>query len=586
MRLSVLALTALVAFPLWAQPVTPAATHGLWRATGNDAAFVAIGPQSLTLYDWMGDDVNLLADCYATTHYGSAKETSPGQFVFLGENNRYVITPLALEGNTLRAGSLDLGEDVALSFEKATVQEADLVPRCTTADLERPGLGPSVAAALGTPLTLPPGLVLDGSITAANLDGTCPGGRPTMPVVGTGMVCLCVPLRNTTDSTVAIEWTEFPEGIVIVSASEGFQSGLLVEKSVIRVPPEGPGPGGFGAPDAVVCGQCANKHRGLPGGGESYGSPQRSADRAARYLTGLLAGRVVDSQAAEHLQSAVWELTDGRGLTAQTRDTLTAALQTDADGDGAGDADEGTGDADGDGVPDSHDADVTRHVAPLREGDFVYLLPSRLGVFAAIDPGGDGTAALTRLPASAAAHGVASALPWAFRIEADVPIYSATACFSLFSRPPASRPSTFRLFRQDAPGAGWQEVTSRLNPGPTDPDQICADELDALGTFVVTAGGVVGVEDAPAPAFSLDTPAPNPAAGVMTLGFTVAAAGHATLALYDARAGLITALFSGEAAPGAKKQVSFDTSKLAPGLYFARLTTAAGVATRPLVVVR
>lgn len=96
-----------------------------------------------------------------------------------------------------------------------------------------PGFGNNSSLPQGAPFALPAGLEIAGPIMGADDDGNCP--RPQTAKVGSGLwVRACIPVRNRTGGGVTVV---FPAGLVIVSASEGFQNGLLVERQVLTVPP-------------------------------------------------------------------------------------------------------------------------------------------------------------------------------------------------------------------------------------------------------------------------------------------------------------------------------------------------------------
>jgi hypothetical protein len=96
-----------------------------------------------------------------------------------------------------------------------------------------PGFGSDERRPQGPAFVLPPGLEVAGPIVGADDDGNCP--RPQTKAVGSGLwVRACLPVRNRTGSGVTVV---FPPGLVIVSASEGFQNGLLVESQLLVVPP-------------------------------------------------------------------------------------------------------------------------------------------------------------------------------------------------------------------------------------------------------------------------------------------------------------------------------------------------------------
>ncbi len=113
----------------------------------------------------------------------------------------------------------------------------------------------------------------------------------------------------------------------------------------------------------------------------------------------------------------------------------------------------------------------------------------------------------------------------------------------------------------------------------------------AFGLLAVFPDGTtgllpVGAEDS-APAqgtFALGTPTPNPLRGAGRVAFSLAEAGAATLALYDALGRRVAVVAEGAFA--ADRHEARLPAGLAAGVYVLRLDTAAGTATRTLTVVR
>jgi len=102
-----------------------------------------------------------------------------------------------------------------------------------------PGMGNNKNAPEGALFQLPKGVSLVGAIKGYDL---YPTTQDACVMDGTGRhVMVKMTLQN--DSIGAPRTVEFPPGLVIVSTSEGFQSGLLVEKVVVELPPRQPGPG-------------------------------------------------------------------------------------------------------------------------------------------------------------------------------------------------------------------------------------------------------------------------------------------------------------------------------------------------------
>ena len=191
----------------------------------------------------------------------------------------------------------------------------------------RPGLGDDPGEPLGTPLVLPPGVTLAGPVRGADdLTSECESGTPPH---GSGVyVQVCVPLQNSAGAPVEVV---FPPGLVIVSAAEGFQNGLLVERVVVTVPPTPPGPGGPPADGGVASGAhvvtlhtyCLNASRNPNELGTPYRLGSVTSDEALRELLGLLAGRSVDSEDdVDVVQDAIYSITEGRGLTERDRADL------------------------------------------------------------------------------------------------------------------------------------------------------------------------------------------------------------------------------------------------------------------------
>lgn len=191
----------------------------------------------------------------------------------------------------------------------------------------RPGLGDDPGEPVGTPLVLPPGVTLAGTVRGADdLTSQCEHG--TQPHGSGVYVQVCVPLENSTGGPVEVV---FPPGLVIVSAAEGFQNGLLVERVVVTVPPTPPGPGGPPAdggvaPEAHVVTlhtYCLNASKNPNERGTPYRLGAVTTDEGLRELLGLLAGRSVDSEDdVDVVQDAIYSITEERGLTDRDRTDL------------------------------------------------------------------------------------------------------------------------------------------------------------------------------------------------------------------------------------------------------------------------
>jgi hypothetical protein len=112
-------------------------------------------------------------------------------------------------------------------------------------------------------------------------------------------------------------------------------------------------------------------------------------------------------------------------------------------------------------------------------------------------------------------------------------------------------------------------------------------------TFALTAnqhrvvevrwGGVVTGVPPAAPRFAFESPRPNPSAGLRVLRYSLPRDAHTRLAIYDAHGREVARLVDGLQTAG-EHVVPWGTGRLAPGLYFARLTSGDRVAGAKLVV--
>jgi hypothetical protein len=109
------------------------------------------------------------------------------------------------------------------------------------AQSKAPGIGPNEGWPLGKPLVLPEGVEIAGPIIGArefindegDLVAECPDGtrlpEPQRDVQA------CIPLCNYATSE---NGTMFPPGLIIVSSGHTFQNGLVVDRTLVTVPPK------------------------------------------------------------------------------------------------------------------------------------------------------------------------------------------------------------------------------------------------------------------------------------------------------------------------------------------------------------
>ncbi|MFP2960526.1 hypothetical protein ACLEPN_22565 [Myxococcus sp. 1LA] len=197
----------------------------------------------------------------------------------------------------------------------------------------RPGLGEDDGEPEGTPFTLPAGISFAGTLIGADeVTGECENA--SVESQGTGnYVRVCVPLRNDTGGPVEVE---FPPGLIVVATSEGrAQNGLLIERTIITVPPTPRGPGGrddAGTPDGGVDEgafivpiymYCLNEARDPSNPFITYAVGPVTSDDALQELLRLLNGKVIDSaEDISAVQDAIYSITEGRGLTTPDRDAI------------------------------------------------------------------------------------------------------------------------------------------------------------------------------------------------------------------------------------------------------------------------
>lgn len=219
----------------------------------------------------------------------------------------------------------DLKKFRSFALTAALLALTALQPSKAAAQISHPGFGKDERAPTGTPFVLPPGLEIAGPIVGADDDGNCP--KPRTDTVGTGLwVRVCVPVKNRTGGPVTVI---FPPGLVIVSASEGFQHGLLVERQVLTVPPIMPGPGRLKDKDEDVIyipihTYCLNdgKEGSTPGKPYKLGPVSQHPAMAEFYR--IMEGKDArdHGERVEVVQQALWDLIAAGGMNDQIREDL------------------------------------------------------------------------------------------------------------------------------------------------------------------------------------------------------------------------------------------------------------------------
>ncbi|HYC28834.1 MAG TPA: hypothetical protein VEB42_08460 [Chitinophagaceae bacterium] len=184
-----------------------------------------------------------------------------------------------------------------------------------------PGMGEQQGELQGEQFKLPRGVSLVSGITGAEYGPATPG---VCVFDGVG-INVMVKIELQRDSIGGPMTVEFPAGLVITSASEGFQHGLLVEKVLVPLPPRDPGA------DAPRCNvtllmACLNHSRNPSESDVNYKfGPVTNSPLIKDLLQRLAGKKILFSQYppndpdwslnAEFIQDAVWNLTEYDGLT-------------------------------------------------------------------------------------------------------------------------------------------------------------------------------------------------------------------------------------------------------------------------------
>lgn len=204
---------------------------------------------------------------------------------------------------------------------------ADIARYRAQTNVVRPGLGDDPGLPTGAPLQLPAGVSL-----AAPIRGVEDGVDCGSDSYGSGFnVTVCLSLCNTTSRPVIVT---LPRGLVVVAKAAGpYQNGLLVETVVVEAPPTPCGPGGIpidrdGADvereDAPLSRAgfpvqlnlyCLNESGQPSEAGIRYALGPVSDDPAIRDLLARIGDRPVDLEGSDVVQTALYSITEGRGLT-------------------------------------------------------------------------------------------------------------------------------------------------------------------------------------------------------------------------------------------------------------------------------
>ena len=172
-----------------------------------------------------------------------------------------------------------------------------------------PGLGEQSGIPQGEPFQLPDGITVDGLITG----DYCEEAEIR---IGSGhYVTVCVGLRNDNDQEVAVI---FPGGLILISESDDYQNGVIVEKTTVVLPPKK-------TTRFIFHTYCGNASRSAASSAAVYTfGPVTSSKLIGRLINDLKNKKIAASdywdgadftdtyyELESTVQALVWQITDG-----------------------------------------------------------------------------------------------------------------------------------------------------------------------------------------------------------------------------------------------------------------------------------
>jgi hypothetical protein len=191
-------------------------------------------------------------------------------------------------------------------FIQALVIEERIGENEVIAKASRTGLGASTDQPTGATTTLPSGVKVRDQFRGGASKGVRVGS-------GHGYVDVGLRLQGTGES----RSIEFPAGQTMISSNPSVQHGILVQPVTIEVAAQK-------VRDWVLSMYCANKTRQPANEDTEYTLGPVVRDPALDELFGLLNGKHISADHTELVQNAVWEITDGEGLTRELRRALSS----------------------------------------------------------------------------------------------------------------------------------------------------------------------------------------------------------------------------------------------------------------------
>jgi hypothetical protein len=206
-----------------------------------------------------------------------------------------------------------------------------------SAKINAPGFGPSAAAFAGAAWQLPAGIVLRDSIREASWWTEIHGGQtvPLRDFCGTpgGVFTVCLYLQNTTGQPITIQ---FPQELLILSTTIHSQNGVIINLTTVTIPAH--------SEKVLIAGAfCLNLGRSTPslhtdaGALQAFSFGPATSPSQLKEIGDILRAKNITYQSLHRpdgmldvekmarmtlIQSAIWEATDGEGLTAETRAAL------------------------------------------------------------------------------------------------------------------------------------------------------------------------------------------------------------------------------------------------------------------------
>lgn len=211
---------------------------------------------------------------------------------------------------------------------------ADVIAEMKKVDKVRAGLGDDEGKPVVTPFALPAGVRIAGKAVGADENGKCPDDSGFSGVYRDVQICL--PVCNIGRNVANVI---FPPGLVITTASEGFQNGLLVQRTVVAVPPitctasappadkkdDGGPPVEKGVFWVKLSAYCLNESQNPASSEGRYTLSGVTADADLLDLASFLSKRNITSEKGSKVaQQAIYSITEKKGLTWQDRKDLYA----------------------------------------------------------------------------------------------------------------------------------------------------------------------------------------------------------------------------------------------------------------------